>query len=173
MTQAEMSLQAGVSAYYRGNYDEAYSFLKPLAEGGNARAQFRLAVMLHNGRGVTTNRAEARKWFLAALEPIRIAANSGTAWAQADMGSYYEDGIIMDVNYREAATWYMRAAEQGYAGAQTNLGVMYANGQGVEPDMKRAIEWFKRAAVQGDSIAKENLRILGQDPNDIVLGSSG
>lgn len=173
MTQAEMSLQAGVSAYYRGNYDEAYSFLKPLAEGGNARAQFRLAVMLHNGRGVTTNRAEARKWFLAALEPIRIAANSGTAWAQADMGSYYEDGIIMDVNYREAATWYLRAAEQGYAGAQTNLGVMYANGQGVEPDMKRAIEWFKRAAVQGDSIAKENLRILGQDPNDVVLGSSG
>lgn len=172
-SQAEMSLQSGIGAYYRADYNEAYSFLRPLAENGNARAQFRLAVMLQNGRGVETNRAEARKWFLAALEPIRIAANSGTAWAQADLGSYYEDGIILDANYSEAARWYLRAAEQGYAGAQTNLGVMYANGQGVEPDMNRAIEWFKRAAIQGDSVAKENLRILGQDPENIVLGSSG
>ncbi len=172
-SQAEMSLQSGIGAYYRGDYNEAYSFLRPLAENGNARAQFRLAVMLQNGRGVQTNRAEARKWFLAALEPIRIAANSGLAWAQADLGSYYEDGIILDANYAEAARWYMRAAEQGYAGAQTNLGVMYANGQGVEPDMNQAIEWFKRAAIQGDSVAKENLRILGHDPDRITLGASG
>lgn len=171
-SQAEMSLQSGIGAYYRGNYDEAYSFLLPLANSGNARAQFRLAVMLQNGRGVATNHAEARKWFLAALEPIRIAAEQGRAWAQADLGSYYEDGIILDTNYNEAAKWYLRSAEQGYAGAQTNLGVMYANGLGVEPDMDRAVEWFKRAAVQGDSIAKENLRILGYNPDDIVLGAS-
>jgi hypothetical protein len=126
--------------------------------------------MLQNGRGVEVNRAEARKWFLAALEAIRLAANSGSAWAQADLGSYYEDGIILDADYAEAARWYLRSAEQGYAGAQTNLGVMYANGQGVEPDMERAVEWFKRAALQGDSIAKENLRILGYNPDRIVLG---
>ncbi len=172
-SQAEMSLQSGIGAYYRGDYAEAYSFLRPLAENGDARAQFRLAVMLQNGRGVATNRAEARKWFLAALEPIRMAAGSGSAWAQADLGSYYEDGIILDANYREAARWYLQAAEQGYAGAQTNLGVMYANGQGVEPDMSRAIEWFKRAAIQGDSVAKENLRILGHNPDRISLGASG
>lgn len=169
-SQAEMSLQAGISAYYRGNYAEAYSFLRPLAENGNARAQFRLAVMYQNGRGVEPNRAAARKWFLAALEPIRLAAKQGAAWAQADLGSYYEDGLIVDPDYSEAAKWYFRSAEQGYSGAQTNLGVMYANGQGVEGDMKQAVEWFKRAAVQGDSVAKENLRILGYNPNKIVLG---
>jgi serine/threonine protein kinase len=168
-TQFQLNLQSGISAYYRGDYVESYNFLKPLSDRGNARAKFRIAMMMQNGRGVIENKAEARRLFLDALEPIQTTAGNGVAWAQADVGSYYEDGIIMQRNYSEAAKWYFLAAEQGYAGAQTNLGVLFANGHGVQPDMDNAVQWFKRAAIQGDNIAKENLRILGYNPDRIAL----
>ena len=168
--QLQINLQAGIEAYYNGSYIESYNYLKPLSDKGVARAQFRVAMMHEYGRGVEPNKAESRKLFLVALEPIRELATSDVAWAQADLGSYYEDGIIIDQDYKTAAGWYYQAAELGYSGAQTNLGVLFANGHGVNPDMKKAVEWFKRAALQGDRVAKENLTILGYDPEKIILG---
>ena len=168
--QLQLNLQSGIKAYYDGEYIESYNYLKPLSDRGVARAQFRVAMMYEYGRGVQPNKAEARKLFLVALEPIRELSKSGVSWAQADLGSYYEDGIIISQDYRTAANWYYQSAEQGYSGAQTNLGVLFANGHGVNPDMKKAVEWFKRAALQGDRVAKENLTILGYDPEKIILG---
>ena len=40
--------------------------------------------------------------------------------------NFYEQG-----EYKEAAVWFRKAAEQGHAKAQSNLGVMYSEGQGV------------------------------------------
>jgi len=168
--QLQLNLQSGIKAYYDGEYIESYNYLKPLSDRGVARAQFRVAMMYEYGRGLQPNKAEARKLFLVALEDIRELSKSGVSWAQADLGSYYEDGIIINQDYRTAANWYYQSAEQGYSGAQTNLGVLFANGHGVNPDMKKAVEWFKRAALQGDRVAKENLTILGYDPEKIILG---
>mgnify|MGYP000998503160 CR=1 FL=1 len=53
-------------------------------------------MMYEYGRGVQPNKAEARKLFLVALEDIRELSKSGVSWAQADLGSYYEDGIIIN-----------------------------------------------------------------------------
>lgn len=160
--QMDLNLNSGISAYYQGAYREAYSFLAPLAERGVARAQFRVAVMLQNGRGVDRNPAAARQLYLAALVPIQKAAENGETWAQADLGSYYEEGLVLQQSYQEAARWYELAAKQGYAGAQTNLGVLYANGKGVAPSLDRAVDLFRLAAAQGDAVAKENLRLLGK-----------
>ena len=154
-------LKQGLDAYYKGDYETAAALLQPLADKGVARAQFRLAYMHFLGRGFAADRQEADRRIRAALPAIRKFADEGRAWAQSDLGSLYEDGLVLARDYTEAVRWYRLAAEQGYPGAQTNLGMMYARGRGVTNSRRTAIEWFQRAAKQGDSVAKHNLEALG------------
>ncbi len=158
---AGAELIAGIQAYYRGAYEQAFRLLNPLAQRSDARAQFRVGIMYNLGRGVAQNPELAEKWIRSALPSVQSAATSGEAWAQADLGSLYEEGLIVTRNPVEAARWYRLAAEQGYSGAQTNLGVMYATGAGVKQDVTEAVRWFRLAAAQGDKIARDNLATLG------------
>ncbi len=61
--------------------------------------------------------------------------------------------------YREAADWYRKAAEQGDADAQYMLGNMYRDGVGVESDSDLAVDWYCRAAAQGHAEAKQALTL--------------
>ena len=154
-------LENGLEAYYRGEYDRAATLLQPLADKGIARAQFRLGYMHYLGRGFNRNRQRADRIIRAALPAIQKFAEESRAWAQSDLGSLYEDGLVLRRDYGEAVYWYRSAAEQGYPGAQTNLGIMYARGRGVTASRRTAIEWFQRAAKQGDIAARRNLSSLG------------
>jgi len=63
-------------------------------------------------------------------------------------------GVVQD--YKEAAKWYRKSAEQGLAAAQFALGAMYANGDGVIRDNVYAHMWWSIAASNGDKDAKKN-----------------
>ncbi len=65
----------GVAAYDRGDYATAFSEWKPLAEQGDAAAQYNLGIMYSNGRGVPQDHVQAVKWY-------RKAAEQGVAFAQ-------------------------------------------------------------------------------------------
>ncbi len=65
-----------VAAYKRGDYATAIREWRPLAEQGNAKAQFNLGVMYDRGLGVPQDYAEAVKWY-------RKAAEQGHAGAQS------------------------------------------------------------------------------------------
>ncbi len=157
----QRTLAQGINAYYRGEYSTALDLLLPLAEQGNNRAQFRVGVMYLRGRGAERNTDTGTAWIRRAFPAVQSAATSGEAWAQADMGSLYETGLLVAQNNEEAVRWYKLAADQGYAGAQTNLGTMYATGSGVAKSRDEAIKWLKRAAAQGDKVAQKNLNALG------------
>ena len=161
LSSDERLLQEGLDAYYQRRYEEAYEYLTPLSYQGIARAQFRIGIMYQLGRGVVRDTTRAEEIIGGALPAIRSFAENGRAWAQADLGSLYEDGIVVMRDYEQAVRWYRAAATQGYAGAQTNLGRMYALGLGVERDKDEAIRWLQMAAAQGDIIASENLKTLG------------
>ena len=60
--------QAGFEAAARGDYATALRELRPLAEQGDARAQYGLGIMYDKGRGVTQDHAEALKWIRLAAE---------------------------------------------------------------------------------------------------------
>ncbi len=77
-------------------------------------------------------------------------------------GGNFEDGVAAynSKNYKKAAEFFQKAAEQGNASAQYNLGVMYDNGQGVKKDYKKAIELYKKAAEQGNASAQSNLGVM-------------
>jgi len=59
----------------------------------------------------------------------------------------YENGRGVPQNYKQAAIWYRKAADQGHADAQSNLGLMYANGHGVPQDYVEVDKWFSIAAL--------------------------
>lgn len=157
-------LNAGINAYYSGRYAAAFELLNPLAEQDVARAQFRIGVMHRTGRGVQINIDEGNSWLKKALPGVQRATTLGLAWAQSDLASLYEEGLLVSKKPREAVRWYTLAAQQGFRGAQTNLGVMYATGNGVEKNKQAAVLWLSRAAEQGDTIAQKNLnRLLGSN----------
>ena len=60
--------EKGQDAYVRGDYATALREWRPLAEQGDAEAQFRLGVMYANGRGVALDIAEAWKWWRKAAQ---------------------------------------------------------------------------------------------------------
>ena len=161
--QDQLNLAGGIKSYYGGNYREAYQFLQPLAERNYPRAQVRVARMLLEARGTGRDKPRAIGMFSAALAPVQLAASQGNAWAQSDLADFYFDGLVIDADYRSAAFWYQKAAEQGYAPAQTNLGVLYMTGyEGVPPNRAVAVHWFNEAALQGNRAAEDNLRVLGE-----------
>ena len=57
-----------IEAYERGDYDKAFKLSRPLAEQGDAEAQYMLADMYDEGHGVPQDDAEAIKWYLKAAE---------------------------------------------------------------------------------------------------------
>ncbi len=52
-------------------------------------------------------------------------------------------------DYRQAAIYYKKAAEQGYSEAQLDLGYLYKEGLGLTKDIKEALKWYTQAANQG------------------------
>jgi len=148
-------LDEGIAAVEQGDYDGAFAIFRPLAEAGDAEAQYNLAILYRSGRGVAKDLDASRRWFLR-------AAQQGLAAAQYQLGYLYDTGEGVEQSDRYAFLWYRKAAEQGHPKAQTNLGVMYADGSGVAQDLKQAYVWFSLAAAQGFSPAFANLQVLAE-----------
>ena len=140
----------GESFFYKQDYENAVKYIKPAAEQGHAKAQFRLGYCCFDGLGVTQDHKEAVKWYRKAVEQ----KHSG---AQCNLGYCYEKGLGVMKDYKEAIKWYTKAVKQGNAQAQCNLGYCYEKGQGVMKDMQEAIKWYTKAAEQGDAAAQYNL----------------
>ncbi len=153
---AGAGLKEGAAANIRGDYATAIREWRPLAEQGNAKAQFFLGVMYDKGQGVPQDYAKAAKWYSKAAE-------QGLAKAQLYLGYMYKQGQGVPQDYAEALQWYRKAAEQGDAQAQTNLGVMYRKGLGVPQDYARAMGWYRKAAEQGHAKAQTNLGVMYDD----------
>ncbi len=143
-----------LAAWKRGEYANAYWLWRPLAEQGNADAQFYLGLMKENGQGVPRNEAEAISWYLK-------AADQDLAIAQFNLATMYANGRGVPQNDREAAKWYRLAADQGLGAAQFNLGIMYAEGKGVPEDYVQAHMWL--------TLVVSELSALGIDQQNTTI----
>tara|TARA_R110000868_G_scaffold359173_1_gene621027 strand:- start:3887 stop:4489 length:603 start_codon:yes stop_codon:yes gene_type:complete len=140
--------EKGREAFIAGDYAAALQEWKPMAEQGNANAQFMLGFMYRDGQGVPQDDAEAVKWY-------QLAAELGVAGAQRNLGDMYRLGQGVPQDYAKAKKWYQLAAEQGVADAQANLGVMYSFGEGVPRDYVMAYMWYDIASANGHEKAGE------------------
>jgi uncharacterized protein len=141
-------LEDVAAAYRKGDYATAVRLMRPLAEQGNAAAQYNLAHMYRNGHGVPQDYAAAVKWY-------RKAAEQGNDVAQANLAVMYDKGLGIPQDYTDAVRWYRTAAEHGNAEAQLNLAVMYALGKGIPQDFVTAHMWLNVAAGSGNKAAEE------------------
>ena len=145
----------GLAAYDRGDYATTQREWRPLAEQGDASAQYNLGLMYHKGEGVPQDYKEAMKWY-------RRAAEQGDASAQFNLGDMYRDGEGVPQDYKVAMKWFRQAAEQGDASAQTSLGVRYGKGEGVLQDYVQAHKWFNIAGANGDKDGTSNRDSVAQ-----------
>ncbi|MBM3622122.1 MAG: sel1 repeat family protein [Alphaproteobacteria bacterium] len=128
------------------------------AKAGHVPAAVRYGAMLLEGRGVGRDRARAEFW-------LRHAADQGYPEAALLMGDLFgqsamgRTGRQQEEAARNAAAWYLRAAEAGVAMAQAKLGNCYFAGAGVERDFPTAQRWYRRAAEQGFADAQYVLGI--------------
>ncbi len=111
------SFQEGVDAYGKGNYAVALEKFKPLAESGDARAQFNLGVMYRQGQGVAQDDKEAVAWW-------NKAAELGHVEAQDNLGLRYARGQGVAQDWVQADKWFTIAASSGNETAAKNKKVV-------------------------------------------------
>lgn len=138
------------NAYFEGDFQEALSIWRPLAEQGDARAQNNLGILFRNGEGLVQDFEQARAWLLR-------SAAQGHAQAQYSLGMMYDSGYGVAQNDAEAMRWYQQAAALGNADAQYNVGVLYAEGRGVSKNLAEAARWYGQAAQLGHANAQNIL----------------
>ena len=98
--------QKGLDAAERGDYATALKEWTPLAEQGNAIAQFNLGVMYDEGIGVPQDYNTAVKW-------VTLAAEQGNADAQYNLGLMYGNRGGVPQDYVRAHMWFNLSASQG------------------------------------------------------------
>ncbi len=96
----------GMAAYERRDYATALREFRPLAEKGDAKAQYNVGLMYHDGSGVPQDYVEAVEWY-------RKAAEQGYDDAQLSLGLMYREGIGVPQDYVQAHKWFNLAAAQG------------------------------------------------------------
>ncbi len=94
-----------------------FEMLKPLAEQGNATAQYRLGQFYFLGRGVPKDEKEAVKW-------LQRAAEQGVPEAQLNLGVSYYAGVGVTQDSIQAYKWFSIAGAFGNEVAQKRLSVV-------------------------------------------------
>lgn len=140
------SVKAGIDAWQRADYSKAVSIWRPLAESGDADAQFNLGQAYRLGRGTTINLGAAKTWF-------ERAANAGHLDAQTTLGLL----LFQNGDQQQGLKWLRRAADQGEPRALLVYGTALYNGDAVPQDRLLGYAFVSRAAQQGLGPAKETL----------------
>ena len=107
-------LGGGYQSYLKGDYKAAYDEWLPLAELGDAEAQYNLGVMYDQGASVCQDLGKAANWY-------RKAAEQGFMDAQTNLGIMYYRGEGVPGDHTEAAKWFQLAADKGDAEATALL----------------------------------------------------
>ena len=129
--------------YYEAkNYPKALEWVRRGASAGLPAAQYNLASLYYEGKGVQQDFAQAIKWF-------RAAAAQGHARSQFMLGYMAAEGQGMPASHVEAIRWFLPAAEQGDPNALYGLGLAYFLGGDVPVDYGQAYFWLCLAAERG------------------------
>jgi TPR repeat protein len=186
-------LMLGVSLNANGEFVESARHLRWAADKGDPSAQFLLAMMYMDGKGVPQDYAETVQLFRAAsnqgyaaamtklgqlyyfgqggmkknpaeaVRLFRMAAQKGDAQGQLMLGEAFYFGIGTAPNPQEAVSWWLKASANGEADADGRLGWAYHAGTGVKQDDREAAKWLLRGAEGGSPFAQLTLGTFYRD----------
>ena len=78
-----------------------------------------------------------------------MAAEQGNPYAQYSIAHMFEEGKGVPQNYKQAAKWYTKAAEQEWG--QVIIGDFYLEGKGVPQSYVKAHIWYSIRTANGYS----------------------
>jgi localization factor PodJL len=99
---------------------------------------------------------------------LRTAAAGGDPKAQFEVAMRFSEGKTVPTDMREAAAWFLRAAQQHFAPAAYRLGSSYEKGLGVDRNVADAKRWYREAAEAGNVRAMHNLGVLYANERDMA-----
>jgi Sel1 repeat len=160
LADTQMRLDLASKALSGGFDRMAVKLLTPLAEKGDAQAQYRLAILYEQGWGTPRDGKRA-------VGLYGKAANQRLVSAQDRLGEIYLRGTLVLQDLAKARQWFEKAAMAGNLDAQLELAHIYEHGLGVTQDHIEAYAWNAVAAATGDTQAADqrdrNLRTLSVD----------
>jgi uncharacterized protein len=179
--------KTGLAAYDRGDFRTALNEWLPVAERGDANAEFNVGLLYATGKGAKQDFRQAAAWY-------RKAAEQGVGAAQYNLGVMYANGDGVPRDVHEAVKWLQKAtdagipmgreelanlygskgienygksfeaqnksAEKGSPTAQFDVALLYDLGRGVPRNYEEAMKWYRKAADQGYPPAMTNIGIL-------------
>lgn len=179
---ANSEFDAGWEYYQDGMFVQALEVWEHLARSGDATAQFNLATMYEQGRGVDMDPVKAEYWnnlavkadyppalhnlalrFLSerqnrnAISLLEKSVRQEFPASLYTLGKIYEFGIGVSKSPADAFRYIQMAAKSGFAPAQYNLGKMYRDGFSVTANDHASAHWFRKAAEQGYGKAQNHL----------------
>lgn len=173
--------------YDEKKYDLSFPIFERLAEKGFPRAINALGLCYRHGHGVDEDKVKAVSLFRqagdkgylrgytnladcylkgegvpldkrASFDLYKNTAEMGDTVAQTQMGIYYIEGNeFVKTNFKKAAEWCRKAADQGYDHAECLLGQCYLLGKGVPKDREIAEKLFLRSVSDGWNITRNHL----------------
>lgn len=169
------SVSYAKSLIEQGQYLEAAKQLRPLADGGNAEAQYLAAKLFFEGRGVTKNNVQGEKY-------ATLSANKGNEDAIGLLASrHFQAG-----NYQKLFTFISNLISQHPYMEETLpgsiLALCYLNGYGTQKNMTKANQltqkntaWMTQLQQKAPALAEaapdivSNMsisKVFGRDKND-------
>ena len=94
-----MTLSNAFDAALNGDYKTAFDLWLPLAEEGNASAQFNIGLMYRLGLDVETNIAEAMRWY-------KLAGNQGNHFAIYAIRGLHQDDLFIEPDKSVKDKWF-------------------------------------------------------------------
>jgi TPR repeat protein len=186
-----LSLVVLLAAMPAGAVDHAAEIerLKPTAETGDVAAQYRIAILLADGKDLTEaaryyklaadqghHEAQARLAMLVCnglgvpknaddcIRLYKLAADGGVTQAQVNLAARYLSGDGTPTNHAEAVRLARLAADKGDATGQLLLGICYETGAGVGQNRGEAVRFYRLSAAGGNASAQKGLARLGEQP---------
>jgi TPR repeat protein len=142
------------SAIRSGNFAEAYYLWRPLAEAGDASAQYGIGWMYHNGYGLSIDDRKAYEWWSK-------AAAQNYVEAIFSIGTLYQFGYgVMKKEMHIALGYYLMATVAGHEESRLILKTMLERGDAkIKPILAALLRYHLYSTITGDH---ESATILNQ-----------
>jgi TPR repeat protein len=134
----------------------AVAWIRKAAELGNASAMAFLGYAYRDGKGVSADPHEARRWFLRALE-------HGDKYSLMNLGRLEARHLGSPA---AAIDWFKRAAERGQADSFVELAILYGDRKSGVFDPAEAVRWNRLVANRSRSSAPRALLALARFTRD-------
>ncbi|HEX8271788.1 MAG TPA: CHAT domain-containing protein [Longimicrobiaceae bacterium] len=162
-------------AYQAGQYAEAFSRFRKVAQRGDPEAIGFVGAMFLHGQGIGERPDSGIHW-------LRVAAGKGDVRGMTELASAYLNGdgvrrsrywaqhwlhkaannkhsadamrrlgsfYLAEQNYGTALTWFANAVKAGSLDALIDAGQMYEQGQGTSRNLEEAVCLYRKAAEAG------------------------